>query len=276
MGFEGTLGLDQVSPGFSSLNTSRLRVDCRDDFGTISSTWFLKWGTDINSLHKEITAHQRIVKRGLFSSGHLSTLSSNVLAWKGLGFIAYEFKGDCVLGSSFANAEDLSRLRSRLAPILAMLYKGHAIDTISPNEELEKWCGTEVAAANARCDTLRVTRSVLHGDLHLKNILTNSDDLFLIDFARSSAGPIAVDAAKLVSDIVYFGEDILESCESLTWDGIEKSALRPIIEMFEPYFREHEDRTAFEIFLQGYVTRYLSYPDVPEDRKKHARALLGP
>lgn len=49
---------------------------------------------------------------------------------------------------------------------------------------------------------LEVTKALIHGDFHLRNILIKDNSPKLIDFARSDYGPIAIDAAKLIIDII--------------------------------------------------------------------------
>ncbi|MDP2314792.1 MAG: isochorismatase family protein [Pseudomonadota bacterium] len=74
----------------------------------------------------------------------------------------------------------------------------------------------------------------LHGDLNFANILVDArDNVWLIDFARSSSGPVATDLAKLENDLLYIltplasDEDLAEALKVTT-------ALRAVRDLREP------------------------------------------
>ena len=74
----------------------------------------------------------------------------------------------------------------------------------------------------------------LHGDLNFANILLDArDNVWIIDFARSGPGPVALDLAKLENDLLYIltplaDEDDLAEALKLT------AALRAVQDLREP------------------------------------------
>lgn len=275
LGFQGAVGLDRIAPGFSGLNTTWLKADYTDDDGPVSSNWFLKWGDNIHALQKEIAAHRRIVHRGLFDMRHLNTLAPNVLVWKGLGFIAYEFKGNSLHGVEIAKASGgIGELCGRLQPALQKLYGTGTTEPVLPSDEIRRWCDPGIGDQVKNDGTLRVSMCILHGDLHLRNLLICEDELHIIDFARSAYGPLVVDLAKFVCDAFVFVSDTLSTTDSLTWDGVSRSDLQPIIDLFAPHLGATDDVALFDLMLEGYARCYLTYPDVPSDVKARLGKLL--
>ena len=115
---------------------------------------------------------------------------------------------------------------------------------------------------------------MVHGDLHLGNIMLGEHDIF-IDFALSKVGPIAADVAKLVSDILL-------RVPTIRGEGIPdwNDKANPMIQVIEPIRAMLDftlgDAKLFGLLLRIYLAQALNYNDVPHDAKEwiHYRTLF--
>lgn len=74
----------------------------------------------------------------------------------------------------------------------------------------------------------------LHGDLNFANLLVDSrDNVWIIDFARSSIGPVAMDLAKLENDLLYVLTPLDTEADLVEALKIT-SALRAVTDLREP------------------------------------------
>jgi Ser/Thr protein kinase RdoA (MazF antagonist) len=122
-------------------------------------------------------------------------------------------------------------------------------------------------------ENIEYRRCLIHGDLHLANIMIGSADV-LIDFARSSDGPVAVDAAKLISDFLLRMPDMRDG-ELPSWDS--KSGLSAhILGIFRDSFQfEEGDKKLFSLFLAVNLAVALQYDDVEKETKVWIRSALS-
>ncbi len=281
MDFGGTkISVDEIISGFSEVNVVKVGVYRNDSKGQTHSYWLIKWGTSIRKLSEEVSAHRLMFKGGLNRRLLVPQLYPNVLYWDGFGFIAYEFEKDALTALELIQQESINSLKSHLKVIADNLYSGASLKPFSPSEELSKWCGLDIDKQEIIKDDLlkhpmEITGSLIHGDFHLRNILIKDNSPTLIDFARSDFGPVAVDLAKLVIDILVFCAQAEIKAEVFKWDYlIKKSSLSEILRVYENYLKEKDDKKFFEIALLAYANKYITYADVDEPVKDSLRKAI--
>ena len=83
---------------------------------------------------------------------------------------------------------------------------------------------------------VEISWSLIHGDLHLRNIFIGGGRPTLIDFARSGPGPIAIDITKIAIDTLAFAiPGTAGAPRMLTVVGLKESALAAVVEPFLRY-----------------------------------------
>jgi hypothetical protein len=94
----------------------------------------------------------------------------------------------------------------------------------------------------------------------------------LIDFARSTIGPVAVDAAKFVSDVIARQPVLRDGIPKWNDGGTAMSALKPIAEVFN---LDENDATLFSSLLHLNLCALMTYADVPNDTKAWIKSQLA-
>jgi hypothetical protein len=96
----------------------------------------------------------------------------------------------------------------------------------------------------------------------------------LIDFARSDFGPITIDLAKLMVDILVFCEKDKIQLGMFQWDGLMDTSLSKILNIFNKYLTAPDDKKFFNMALRAYANTYLTYPDVAKEVKTVIENIL--
>lgn len=269
------LSINELVQGFSGINVGKLSAYGRDDKGEIHSYWLIKWGKPIRKLAEEAEAHHRMFQRGIDRSLQVPQLHHKAISWNGMGYLAYSYEDKALTALEFVHKNEVKGLVPHMNKITSSLYSKSHKGSVSPRRELEKWCGVlndkelEALGNDNLNHPLESTFALIHGDLHLRNILITDGKPTLIDFARSDSGPIVIDLAKLLIDILVFCEDAQQiKSEMFKWDTIKTSSLGCLLSVFEKYVPASDDIKFFELAIKAYALKYLTYPDVKEDRKK--------
>lgn len=278
LGLGGTkVSLNQIVTGFSGVYVIKAEVFGAGEGGSFRSKWLFKMGRSIGKLAQETAAHRRIFCRGINRSLIVGQLFPNPVIWKGLGVIAYGFEEDTLTALEVAKDQDITRLAEVVSKISKSLYASPEKCPCNIKEEVSRWIGKsikiqEIVSLHTR--TFVISRALIHGDLHLRNILISKGAAMLIDFARSEVGPIAIDAAKLAADTLVFARPDMLQAENIDWATLKKTDLSALIEPFDEYMKADDDCHAFNIFLMAFLRRYISYDDVLPETKKLIETAL--
>lgn len=273
LGIEGSdFSIKALQPGFSGVNVSLVSAHGHTDDEPVHAAWLLKWGLPIWKLEEEANAHRRIFCRGIERSLQIPQLHPHAIVWDGIGYIAYAFEQDAQVALVVAK-ENIDVLSKSLCTITHGLYDEARRKTVLGVSELSKWVGLSTDEAQGLVtdnELFEISWSLLHGDLHLRNIFIRDNTPTLIDFARSDFGPIAIDAAKIIIDVLVCAPpDNLP--KSLTEEDIVQSGLASILAAFKPYLKEKHDTKFLNVALRAIAHKYLSYSDVIKDAKAIAR-----
>ncbi|KJU84313.1 Aminoglycoside phosphotransferase domain protein [Candidatus Magnetobacterium bavaricum] len=282
LGLDGSvLSIDEMEGGFSDINVSIVKVYGVDNKNMKThSRWIMKWGRDISKIANEIEAHKLMLRKGINRSLQVPLLHHNVVVWKGIGYIAYVFEDNAKTALELINDKGLKQLTKHIKKVANSLYSNMNIYTFSPREELKKWTGfdesrIDIIASDLLSKTFELSAALIHGDLHLRNILIKDNMPTLIDFARSDYGPIAVDIAKLTVDIlVFYDKSELDKISFLDWEALIKTSLSGILKVYESYLKEKDDRKFFDLALKAYALKYTTYDDVSKERKAILEKLV--
>jgi hypothetical protein len=80
--------LDEIVQGYSGLTV--VKATC--DKGNDSTTWLLKFGTNIGKLDRELQAHRRMFEEGFTRRLSVPVFWWRPVVWDSVGVIAYEFE----------------------------------------------------------------------------------------------------------------------------------------------------------------------------------------
>lgn len=116
---------------------------------------------------------------------------------------------------------------------------------------------------------------MIHGDLHLRNLMICRNRPLLIDFARSDVAPIALDAGKFLIDAAVWLSDPEDLGSPPTVACIKDSKLGSAFSVFEPYLLRTDDIRLLEVAIRAYAYRYSSYRDVPEQTREKLKKIAG-
>jgi len=269
LGLNGTkYSIVEVSPGFSGLHTCKLSVYGEDHFGKIKSYWFLKWGQPIRKLHEEVEAHKRMLSRGIDRNLQIPLLHTSVMHYAGIGYIAYAFEENATTGLTYILERGISDFEHVLLGIYDHLHSNIECSPVNAKSELNKWCSDDKLCNNK---PMEVTTGLIHGDFHLRNILIRGNSPTVIDFAKSDKGPVCIDYAKLIIDIIAFTETDINPEKTLTVDSLKTTSLVNIVTSIVDRLKAKDDICLFEHALAGYAICYMKYNDVDETK----RLLLG-
>ncbi|MEW6418771.1 MAG: phosphotransferase [Nitrospirota bacterium] len=267
------ISIDEIISGFSGVLVGKAGVyGYNDSRGPIRSYWLLKWGEHIIKLVEESQAHRRMFQRGIERSLQIPQLHPNVVCWEGLGFIAYGFEEKAKTALELINSQGVQSLVPLLNKINICLYADSRKIPVLPQEQLMKWCkfdnrNRKILSDDLMTHPLEVTGALIHGDFHLRNILIKENSPTLIDFAKSDLGPISIDLAKLIIDILVFLKEIQFKSDLMKWESLMSTPLSGILGTFERYLNAPDDKKFFEIALWAYISAYLNYPDVAQELK---------
>ena len=268
------ISVDETKPGFSGAEMVRFASYGEDENGKIQSYWILKWSHNIIKLEKESLANRLLFMRGLHRSLMVPMLYPHVINWKGIAYIIYPFENEATTALEYLRDNMISSLQVHLSEICKGLYSHNTINSVSPSDILIKWCNLskEILASlylHGIERNYEITSTLIHGDLHLRNIMISSARPVLIDFARSSVGPIAVDAAKLTIDTLVFISPHIINTTSLSYEGIlEEADIGCIIKPFVSYLTQQDDKKMFDLALIAYAITYSTYSDVSDNIRK--------
>ena len=282
LGLEGSsLHVEGLQPGFSGLNVSRVISYGHVNDEPITAYWLIKWGGPISKLTDEAVAHRRLSRRGFERTLQIPQMYPNAISFDGIGFLVYAFEKDAQVALS-----DLSGKRNHetfsfaLEKITNALYSNKREKPINALDEIIKWTGLEKSCIENIKSKIKecahvVSWSLIHGDLHLRNVFLKNEVPTLIDFARSDFGPIAIDAAKMVADYIAFVATNELHIEDLRgFKDLQKSVIAPIANPFIKYLNADYDEKFFLAALRAYACKYLQYPDVPVKTKDLFQSLL--
>lgn len=284
VGIEGSeLSVDPLTPGFSGVNVSRVTASGSQDQLPVLSHWLIKWGRPQSKLVAEAAAHKRLLHRGFNRALQIPQAIPSAAFWGGIGLIAYAFEGEAIDGLKTVTTSGLDAIKPPLNEAIKHLFHVDQVrhKSVDRDSELIKWCAVsedelKQAKIPERDTTCEVSWALIHGDFHLRNMFVTNGRPTLIDFARSSPGPIAIDAAKMVVDLMAFGSTgSFDWPTELTWTGVYQSSPGLVLGGFEAVLKRTDDTAFLLDAIRAFAFRYLGYEDVEERVKRQFRTLLG-
>lgn len=289
--------LKPLKGGFSGADVFKTYVNQSYEEGDSEGEWVWKVSLSPWKLHQEVQAHLAMLRAGLDYARMVPLLWSDVIVENRIGAIAYKFaEGTQEASEILKTSAEAKQICERLSLMFTRFYKDKHPDRAFIGRILAEWSpgvadlltaasqlsgseieGLLVAIANGQendllGETIVYQRCRVHGDLHLGNIMLGSTDLF-IDFARSKVGPIAVDAAKLISDLLLRLPELREE-ELPQWSTKMSPMMEILIPLQNSLQFQEGDIKLFDLFLSLFLSQALNYGDIPDDAKSWARDAL--
>ncbi len=102
------------------------------------------------------------------------------------------------------------------------------------------------------------TKHMIHGDIHLKNIMISQGEMILIDMDHLTFGDPVFDFASLYATYIAFNEDDPE--DSIRFLGVDAETCRKIFyRTLECYLQDRDEETRREDLLKIQAAGYLRY-----------------
>ncbi|MFH1465058.1 MAG: phosphotransferase [Pseudomonadota bacterium] len=277
-GFSNRCTVTPLSSGFSGASVVKVRCE-PIDLRAAYTEWVVKLSRSPSKLQREVVAHGNLLLEGRYISHVVPLRCDSVLAVGGVGAIAYAFSAgspasDCI------NKTDANLL----AEVISLLYAGKTIVPCEDFNGVMPIVGdfnelTSIAYSSGSPlpglisslleegvhsvigRTLEFSESLVHGDLHLDNILLGKGRLILIDWARKRYAPVAYDRAKILTD--SFRRNVY-TLPSTPLDGSGWPWFNPVHVAFAS---TDDDLVLCRIYSVLLYTKLLSFSDVPSDVK---------
>lgn len=295
--FSSRLVIERLADGFSGARVLRVFARQQSQDGGREGQWLFKISTSPRKLQDEVEAHLTMVRGGYDFARAVPLLWGGVARVEGVAGIAYQFAPGTrtVLAAARAGETDLSELDERLTTLLTALNDDLGSQRVLVSRLMEDWFGRREVAlrelddvehretvgvlrgAELRAlrevdsDSLNASAGLLHGDLHLENVLIGDSDL-LIDFARSAPGPVALDVARMFADVVARWPDGLRVLAS---ERPGMGLMESFPKLCRALLTREDDVLLVELLLQAHLATILTYPDIADGRKAAIKDFLA-
>jgi hypothetical protein len=296
--FNRKVVVHKLPGGFSGAQVFKVYARPPFEHGGSEGEWLLKISNSPSKLHQEAQAHLSMLRSGLDFARMVPLLWNDVIVHRRTGAIAYQFASNTREASEFLDTtSNVMKACEHMASIFARFYRntrtersiignlfsewGPSPETLvkllsllpnSPAKTLLKQAASKHESALLSED-VEYRRCLIHGDLHLSNIMIGDSNV-LIDFARSKDGPIAVDAAKLLSDF-FLRLPQLQLAELPSWDT-RTGLTGEILGCLDLSFNLNQgDKKLFSLFLISNLTLALQYGDVGKETKAWIRTVVS-
>ena len=291
-GFATEIALEPMKGGFSGAVPLKAYVKSVDSGAAFEGEWVWKVSRSPWKLQREAEAHLRLQRAGFPFSRIVPLLWPGVMVTDRLGGLAYQFAGLTQEAAEVLGDVGSPEAYQRIAKVLGALYSRRTPQRDAVGEILRSNLPVERVRSGydllVACDAKTLLGAVLdsgpdkrlvetveyqsaytHGDLHTGNIMLGTTDL-LIDFAWARTGPVAADAAKLVSDLLLRIPG-LRAPALPAWAGVpdDLEALKQVFSLNEG------DKTLFRFFLLAFLTESLAYPSLSDAQKDWISAFLA-
>jgi hypothetical protein len=255
------------------------KINCQQDGESKVTSWFIKWGFQKRKLQKEIKNYTFLSKSNIDLSLLQKTFFSNIVLWKNYGFLVYGFADDAITGYDYINKNGFDKFFKEFLKTAKKFYIDDFPKVVLLSKEVkmnfhEKYIPTELL--NTTNNDLSVTYCIIHGDMHLRNVIYSKEKFLFIDFEKSTTGAIALDLAKLTIDLALnIFLDGLKTIPSLDYKCLIQT---PLSELLHPFIRKimkkKDDLVLFNVFLICYAKRYLDYDNISNDKKEVLERLI--
>ena len=288
--------LEPLRGGWSGAAVFRAFARQAVSLGEKEGQWLVKISLSPGKLHEEVQAHLRMMRSGMEYARNVQLLWAGTVVEDAVGAIAYQF----ALGTQEAaellveGTKDARAICERVAKILNGFYGVtvereigasvlrtwspsaesllNAVKKIEPGATATLLHSLAMNASNPSIDkAIQFHQSLIHGDLHLGNIMLGERDV-LIDFARSKVGPLAVDVGRLATDFVIRVPALREAVPTI------RGSHGPFGKVFKIVADSlnlmEDDYTLAELFFRIFLAQHLNYESVPADTKNWIISVL--
>jgi hypothetical protein len=282
--------LEPLVGGWSGAQVWKAYVRQRNEDGGREGEWVWKISSSPWKLHKELQAHLRMQRGGLDFARAVPPLWQGVIYEDGTAGIAYQFAKNTQEAITLLRTEkDVKIIGDRISSILCAFYRESVNERGVIENIISKWCPKKedlLSAADVTKGTFisQVLKAIaekkghtsinrtctykqclIHGDMHLGNVMLGDNDVF-IDFALSDVGPISVDIAKIVSDILLRIPHLRR--EKLPeWNNKSDPVMHVLEKLNNNIGLSLGDIDIFNMMLRIYIAQALNYGDISGDTK---------
>lgn len=286
------IDVELIPGGWSGASALRVFSSGRDALAGREGTWFVKVSASASELHQEARAHLAMMRSGLSFARSAPLLWPDVVCAQGTAVLAYQFAKNTRRATECVAGEGLSSVLKRVGAILGRLHERaaderEALITIlqghfSRRERLQTFSKVfaetplgrlvehqiNYAGEGPLAHSVPYRRGLIHGDLHLDNVMLGDVDL-LIDFAHARSGPIALDAAYIVADILMRFPDAWTTIPR--WSQLHSTPMAVLQTSAPPAL--DGDAALFNIFLAYRLASGLLF-DIPKAAKDRIKGEL--
>lgn len=214
----------KLSDGFSGNQVFKIIAFSREQKFGKESYWFMKAGNKITELYWELNAYMDIKNAGLHHQYFPPLLHDGIIVQDSVGALVYQLEKDCTtlekklsdihidlynttIKNLFLILKEIQMNNSfeiglvkhhfikkeKIISLYDKIKETNDISSILTNEEnINKFMNIEV----------KYCKGLIHGDFHNRNIMVNTERIYLIDFANADYKPVVFDAIKLELDTI--------------------------------------------------------------------------
>jgi hypothetical protein len=292
--FARELAVEPIAPGHSGARVFKAVVSGGNEQDSRAGYWLVKTSTSPWKLQQEVSSHLEMMRSGAEYGVAVPLLWRGVVVEQRLALIAYHFASDTLPASAMA-VTSFPSIRASISSLLKKFYSNGAKEARANRDTLLRtfgpWIPNLRAVENLLPDSFRAfaaailnqedgrlaqivdyTRSRIHGDLHLDNIMVGETPV-LIDFSKTKIAALAIDAAKLAADMLIRVPSVRDE-ELPLWGEASKlfgewDALAQVFPLTQG------DATLFRDFLALYLWEALYFDTTDTDTRDWIRTVLG-
>lgn len=295
--FAGKIVVEPLRCGWSGASVVRVFAKQAEAEVPREGEWLVKLSTSPWKLTQEANAHFHMMRSGFDSAMYTPMLYGNVVGFRNHGAIVYQFAKGTLDGIEFLEQTgDAEKLARSAVQLLVSFYGQLHSDRNIASKMLAPWLPSKqdmrysamtlgsgrIYAILSQLITdkfpesfsrsVKYQKALIHGDLHCGNIMIGKKNL-LIDFAHCQSGPIVLDLAKLVSDLVVRCEN-LQSDNLPTWMPKNQPIEKVLKLLREKFALGGGEQELFDTCLGLLLAQSLNYDSVSDKSKQWICQIL--
>lgn len=293
--FSTVVSLQPLSSGFSGATVIRATVTSQLDVGSQTGSWVVKVSTSRGKLWEECRAHSHLAKAGLPMARSVPLLWEGLVISRNLAGIAYQLASEADDALRVLRRDGSEAALVRIRPILQEFHESANRDhyplgklllrAVSSTDRVltaiaaiptwkfgQEWRRSIDGFPAPMLDrTVFVTAGLIHGDLHLRNILFGQRDV-LIDFAETKAGPIVYDVARLLTDVLLAESTTLDRVS--TADHGDPIVASLLMTLTGGSWKTQQDRMVFDASFQLCLAQAVTYESLDPATQSRLTSIL--
>lgn len=293
--FADAVTLEPLTPGYSGSVVMRATVSTKNEAGSRTGTWVVKLDTRRSALWIECRAHLRLLRAGVPLARSVPLLWNSVVTIDEWAALVYQLATDTKDAALYAQEAGIAVTMERVGKVVTEFHLSASrayhplgqilVGTVAAQgrvdqaaKELGGWAlGVEWLSVRSNQSskfldrTVAISAGLIHGDLHLRNVLLGERDV-LIDFALAKSGPIVYDVARLVLDLALASSTQFAEVKEISSSDPTIASLTG--DLLVGLIHETDDASVYDLCLQLCFAQAFTYPSTEPGVRSEIGHLL--